>query len=168
MPKDTNKVLDIGCSSGVLTAEVAKALPKSKVVGLDSYRDAILFAREKYPNISFVCADAHKLPFKNHSFDLIICTETLEHVVDPRKTLLEMKRVLKNKGRAIISMDSGSLMFKTIWFFWTKTKGRVWQNAHLHEFNSYILENLIREVGFKIKKKNITHLGMAVVFLGET
>ena len=143
-------------------------LPKSKVVGLDSYKDAITFAQKKYPHIKFICADAHKLPFKNNALDLIICTETLEHVIDPKKTLLEMKRVLKKKGRAIISMDSGSLMFRTVWFFWTKTKGRVWKNAHLHEFNLQILENLIREAGFKIKKKNITHLGMAVVFLAET
>ena len=167
LPKNAKKVLDIGCSSGVLTAQVASALPKSKVTGLDSYKDAIDFAQKKYPHIDFICADAHKLPFKNNAFDLIICTETLEHVIDPRKTLLEMKRVLKENGHAIISMDSGSPLFRIVWFFWTKTKGRVWQNAHLHEFNAQILENLIRQTDFKIKKKNTSHLGMAVIFLVE-
>ena len=49
----TIKILDVGCSSAVLTAEIAKALPKSKVIGLDSYKDAILFARKKYPQSGF-------------------------------------------------------------------------------------------------------------------
>jgi len=161
----SSTVLDIGCSSGVLTAEITKALPQSKITGLDSYKEAITFARSKYPHITFIIGDAHKLPFKTRSFDLILCTETLEHLTDPRQALLEMKRVLKKNGKAIISMDTGNLLFKIIWFFWTKTKGKVWQNAHLHEFNVGLLENLIKKSGFKIRKKNISHLGMAVTFL---
>lgn len=165
LPKDPKKVLDVGCSSGVLTAEIAKALRRSKVTGLDSYRKAIIFARSKYPHIAFIVGDAHKLPFKNKVFDLVICTETLEHLVDPAKALLEIRRVLVPDGRAIISMDSGSLLFKIIWFFWTKTKGQVWRDAHLHEFNAKILEDLIKSCGFKITKKTTSHFGMAVTFL---
>jgi len=165
LPKDTKKVLDVGCSSAVLTAEIAKKLPKSKVVGIDSYKNAIDFARTKYPNLELIVADAHKLPFENKAFDLVICTETLEHVTDPKKCLEEIKRVLRKQGKGIISMDSGSLLFKTIWFFWTKTKGRVWENAHLHEFNAKVLENLIKEAGFRINRKIYSHLGMAVTFL---
>lgn len=165
LPKDAKRVLDIGCSSAVLTAEVAKNLPSAKVTGIDSYKKAIDFAKSKYPSLELLVADAHKLPFKDNVFDLVICTETLEHVTDPKKTLLEIKRVLTKNGKAIISMDSGSLAFRIIWYFWTKTKGRVWENAHLHEFNAKVLEDLIRQVGFKITKKVYSHLGMAVTFL---
>lgn len=165
LPKDAKRVLDVGCSSAIITAAVAKTLPKSSITGLDSYKAAIDFARKKYKNITFVVADAHNLPFRDKTFDLVICTETLEHVSDPKKSLLEMKRVLSKNGRAIISMDSGSLLFRIIWFLWTKTRGKVWKNAHLHELNAQILENLIRLSGFKIAKKNISHLGMAVTFL---
>lgn len=164
-PKKTIRVLDVGCSSAVLTAEIAKKLPKSKVTGLDSYKKAVDFAKKKYPHLSFITADAHKLPFQNKTFDIVICTETLEHVIDPKKVLMEIKRVLKKDGGAIISMDSGNLMFRVIWYFWTKTKGKVWENAHLHEFSAKLLEELIKETGFKIKKRNISHLGMSVTFL---
>lgn len=159
------KILDVGCSSALLTAAVAKTLPEAKVTGLDSYKDAINFARKKYPHISFVVADAHKLPFASGSFDLIICTETLEHLTNPKRALEEMKRVLTPKGHAVISMDSGSLLFRMIWYFWTKSKGKVWENAHLHEFNAKILEDLIVEAGFNIRKRIYSHFGMAVTFL---
>ncbi len=165
LPENSKKVLDVGCSSGVLTAEIAKALPKSKVVGLDSYKGAINFAKKKYPHIEFITADANNLPFNRKAFDLVICTETLEHVTDPQKSLLEIKRVLKEDGKVIISMDSGSALFKLVWYFWTKTKGKVWEGAHLHEFNAKILDNLIKEAGFKIKNRKYSHLGMAVTFL---
>ena len=165
LPKEAKRVLDVGCSSAILTAEVAKNLKKSKITGIDSYKKAIEFAKSKYPHLELLVADAHKLPFKDNTFDLVICTETLEHVTDPKKCLLEMKRVLKKNGRAIISMDSGSLTFRIIWYFWTKTKGRVWESAHLHEFNARVLEDLIKEAGFKITKKVYSHLGMAVTFL---
>lgn len=159
------KVLDIGCNSALLTNAVSEVLKRSKITGLDSYKGAIDFARSKYSHINFVVADAHKLPFKDKSFDIIICTETLEHVVDPKKSLEEMVRVLKADARAIISMDSGSPLFHLIWRVWTKGRGKVWQNAHLHEFNAKILEQLIKGSGFKIQKKIKSHLGMAVTFL---
>lgn len=166
VPNKPIKVLDVGCSSGIVTAQIEKTLPKkSKVHGIDSYKAAIDFAKTKYPNISFAVADAHKLPFKNKSFDLVICTETLEHVTDPKLALEEIKRVLKKDGSAIISMDTGNLLFRTIWYLWTKSKGRVWENAHLHEFNAKILEDLIKKSGFRIKKKKYSHLGMSVTFL---
>lgn len=167
LPKNSQAILDVGCSSGLLTAEIYKSVPTSKITGLDSYKDAIAFARSKYPTISFIVGDAHKLPFKNKTFDLVVCTETLEHLVDPKKALQEIKRVLKNQGKTIISMDSGSLLFRITWALWIKTKGKVWQDAHLHEFNAKILEDLIRKTGFKIKKVVISHLGMAVTFLAE-
>lgn len=165
LPKNSKNILDVGCASGILTAEIAKTFPEGKITGVDCYNKAIAFAQKKYPHINFKVADAHRLPIKDKSFDLVICTETLEHLVDPKKALLEIRRVLKKGGQSIISMDSGNLMFHIIWHFWTKTHGRVWQNAHLHEFNTKVLEDLILESGFRIKKKNYSHLGMAVTFL---
>ena len=45
-----------------------------------------------------IIADAHKLPFKNESFDAVIIQAVLEHVVDPKKCVAEIYRVLKKKG----------------------------------------------------------------------
>src|SRR3989344_6007770 len=51
LPRNAKNILDVGCSSAVLTAEIAKHLPKSKITGIDSYKKAIDFAKVKYPHI---------------------------------------------------------------------------------------------------------------------
>ena len=46
-----------------------------------------------------VVGDAHSLPFKNDSFDVVLATEVLEHLKEPQRALNEMKRVLKDGGK---------------------------------------------------------------------
>lgn len=161
---NTKSILDIGCASGWMTAKIAETLYWIPVTGVDVSPEMINYAEIKHPGINFICADAHKLPFGNETFDLIICTEVLEHVSDPLRVLLEIRRCLCPKGKVIISMDSGNLLFKIIWFLWTKTKGKVWKNAHLHEFNREKLQKLFKKTNFKVDKLQISHFGMALTF----
>jgi len=50
-----------------------------------------------------VCADAHMLPFRDNSFEIVLCTEVLEHVHNPQILVDEAYRVLKRGGRCILS-----------------------------------------------------------------
>ncbi len=159
------KILDIGCAGGFFPNEVSKIFPKSQIIGVDVYKNAISFAKKNHPHISFYVADGHKLPFKTNTFDLVISYETIEHVVDPIKFLSEARRVLKPSGKALVVMDSGSLLFRIVWYFWENTKGKVWKSAHLHPFNHKELETIIKKAGFKITTKRFSHLGMEVSFL---
>ena len=157
------KILDIGSNGGGLTAKIANLFPKAKTVGIDVYEKSVFHASSLHPNITFLVADGRNLPFKNNHFDLILCLETLEHVVDPNKTLLEIKRCLTKNGRAVISMDSGNLLFRIIWFFWIRFgKGRVWRGSHLTHFNKKILKEIILKNGFLIEREIVSHFGMAV------
>lgn len=163
--KNPSKILDVGCASGFLTSQIANFFPSSESFGVDSYKKAIKFGQKLYPNIKFRYADAHKLPFKDRSFDLITCIETLEHLEDPKGAICEMYRVLKNDGYILIGQDTDNLLFKIIWMIWTKRSGKVWHNSHLHPYNPKQLEKLIKECGLKIIKKKFSHFGMEVFFL---
>lgn len=163
--KKFKQILDVGCASGTFTNQLAQLFPQAKIYGVDVYDSAIKFAQKKYPQLNFIQADAHQLPFKGNYFDLIICYETIEHVADPLLVLRQMRRVLKKDGIAILAMDSGNLMFRIIWWFWEKTRGRVWEGAHLHPFHHDHLEKVIRKSGFKIQQKRFSHLGMEVLFI---
>lgn len=159
------KILDSGCASGHIAHLIKEKFPDSEVFGVDIYSPAITYAKKIYPNIEFKVADAQELPFKSNLFDVVLSSEVLEHVVDPKKTLLEIKRVLNPKGYAIVEMDSGSVLFSIVWYLWKKLgPGAVWRNSHLTHFNSEILEKLIRNSGFKVINKKFSMFGMAVFF----
>jgi len=148
-----------------MISRLSKSFPNAKYTGVDIYDKAVEYASKTYPYIKFIVASADNLPFSNNSFDLILFYETIEHVQNPSECLKEIKRVLKNDGTLILTMDSGSLLFKITWFFWENTKGKIWKGAHLHPFNHKELEKLISDCKFKIRNKIFSFLGMEVTFI---
>lgn len=163
--REFNNILDVGCASGFMTSKIALMFPKAKVTGVDAYSKAINMAKKLYPSIVFKCADAHSLPYRANSFDLVVFYETIEHVLKPKVVLEEIQRVMKKGGVAIIAMDSGNWLFRIVWFIWERTKGKAWRGSHLHPFHHEELEKLIKSCGFKIESKFFTHFGMEVVFV---
>ncbi len=161
------KILDIGCASGYLTFQIATFFPNAEVVGIDSYKRAIEYGQKIYPNIKFKVGDAHKLPFSNENFDLITCIETLEHVEAPEEVIREIKRCLKKNGKVLIGQDTDNLLFKIIWLIWTKSRGKVWHNSHIHPYGAKDLEKLIKRCGLRIVKKKLSHFGLEIFFLAE-
>lgn len=160
-----NNCLDVGCASGYMVSQIARIFPNVKCVGIDIYDKAIEYAKRTYPNIKFKVAFADKLPFKDNTFDVILFYETIEHVENPRECLKDIGRVLKKNGTLILTMDSGSLLFRLVWFVWENTKGKIWQGAHLHPFHHTELEQLIKNSNFKIKDKIFSFLRMEVTFI---
>jgi ubiquinone/menaquinone biosynthesis C-methylase UbiE len=157
-------ILDVGCASGWFLSEVAKKHQQASLHGVDIYHKGVEYGKKLYPKLQFQTADAHALPFKDEFFDLVICTEVLEHVEQPQVVLGEMKRVLKKGGQAIIELDSGSVLFSVVWYLWRKFQGKVWNDSHIHSFTVQKLERAIRECDFKLERKSRFHLGMAMVF----
>lgn len=169
LPDKVLTFLDVGCADGYFLNRIAGFLPKTQVYGIDISPKLIKAAKKKYPKINFKVADAHKLPFKEKTFDLIICTETLDHTYKPEQVLLEIKRVLKKTGKIILELDSGSLLFRLVFIVWINfLRGKVWQNAHLHQLNVKRLEMLFKKTGLTIERKKIFRLGMAVIFILKT
>lgn len=161
-----NKILDVGCASGWFLDKVNKLYPEAELTGVDASKKAIDYGKKVYKNLNLIHADAHKLPFKDRSFDLILCTEVLDHVVEPEKVLSEIRRVLSPNGIAIVELDdSKNLFFRVIWYIWIHLPGSVWNHAHIHEFNIENLEEMIKKCKFQVIKKKIFRLGMGVVFL---
>lgn len=151
------KILDLGCHGGTLTSVIAETAKNSKVYGLDISENAILYAKQRHPNINFQVCDLSKgIPYENKTFDAITCFDILEHLSDPPKIIDEIKRVLKKDGSLIVEIPNETLLFKLIWVIWTNWTGKVWKNAHVHSFKPNDLKNLLEKKGFvKIKEKKI-------------
>lgn len=106
--KGGERVLDIGCGDGRLTAEIARRVPGGFVLGVDSSEAMIAFAREHYetgahPNLRFRAEDARDLPFVEE-FDLVFSNAALHWVRGHQSVLAGISRSLKRGGRALLQM----------------------------------------------------------------
>lgn len=164
IPPSPTKILDVGCASGWFLSKLKQNYKKADCYGVDVYREAIAYGKKKYKNLHLKVGDAHKLPFNSSTFDVIVCCEVVEHVLNPLAVLKEIKRVLKKDGVAIIEMDSGNFLFTLVWYFWTHFRHGVWEHAHIQTLNAKKLEGMILKSGLKIKKRKIFNMSMAVIF----
>jgi ubiquinone/menaquinone biosynthesis C-methylase UbiE len=91
-----NSLLDAGCAEGFYIKILTAHLKTPTAVGLDIAKGYLHKAKMKVPNSQFVLGDAHNLPFKDNAFDLVLCSELLEHTLDPGRVLRELLRVSSN------------------------------------------------------------------------
>lgn len=89
-------LLDAGCGEGVVTAWLAGALPQAELTAVDARGDAIEELRRRVPRARAVTGDLYDLPFASREFDVVVCTEVLEHLERPREAVREMARVAKS------------------------------------------------------------------------
>ena len=101
------RILDVGCGDGKVTAEVAHALPDGEIMGADSSAEMIRFARATFPksthpNLSFQVMDARQLHGRE-PFDVIFSNAALHWVDDHPAFLRGAAACLKPGGRLIVS-----------------------------------------------------------------
>ncbi len=102
------RVLDIGCGDGKVTAEIAATVGHGAVVGIDNSPGMIALAQATYPrarwaNLSFQLADAAGLPFAEE-FDVVFSNATLHWVLDHAPVLRGIRRSLRPGGVALFQM----------------------------------------------------------------
>jgi 2-polyprenyl-3-methyl-5-hydroxy-6-metoxy-1,4-benzoquinol methylase len=86
-------VLDVGCGEGFTIERLLAVDGRLPMQGLDYDLPALLRAKESHPDVFFQMGDIRRLPYRRESFDLVLCLEVLEHLVEPSAALDELKRV---------------------------------------------------------------------------
>ena len=97
-PRPDEAALDVACGPGIVTAALARRA--GLVVGVDLAREMIDEARGA--GGLYLRADVERLPFKDGSFDLVICRNACHHFADPPVVAREMRRVARLGGRVVI------------------------------------------------------------------
>jgi len=96
------RYLDLACGTGNST----RALKRSEVevVGLDSSRDGLNIARDRFPGLRFIFGDFNRsLPFADCTFNGVFAHNALYLAKDPLRTLAEVHRILKPGGILVMS-----------------------------------------------------------------
>ena len=96
----TGRILDCGCAEGHLLNQLS-----GKKYGVDISSHGLKRARERNPDATILKGSLTHLPFDNDSFDVVTCSEVLEHISNYKTAIAEIKRVTKsNGGKMIISV----------------------------------------------------------------
>lgn len=102
----TPHVLDVGCGTGALSEQLLAALPDCRLTGIDLSSAMVERARIRLAaRAEVIEGDAESLPFRDESFDLVVCNDSFHHYPDPDRAAFQMWRVLR-RGGALVMGDA--------------------------------------------------------------
>ncbi len=134
--------LEIGCGLGYFSLEAQKR--GAKVTAIDVGVNLVKITKQKVKKGKFIVASASSLPFKNSSFDIVLCTEVIEHIENQERAFREMFRVLKKQG--YLTITTPNKLYKPFFDFLSFIKIREYQGNE-----KWLSFNEMRLVFFKHK-----------------
>ena len=132
---ENKTVLDLGCNTGYGSEILFKSA--KNVVGVDVSDKAISSANNQYGHlgIRFQQIDGKKLPFEEGEFDMIVCCQVIEHIIDYGVFIGELKRVLSPSGIVIFTTPNALLRLDP--------GMKPWNMFHVREFTHSELKSLL-------------------------
>ena len=159
-PKGT--MLDLGCGEGRHIFGLMEKFPDLKCIGLDPHIESLEKAFEglkflesiSNSKTNFLSGSAYSLPFSDDSFDLVVCSEVLEHLHDYKDAIKEINRVLKPGGQFLASVPA-EFPEKICWLL-----SEAYQNqpgGHLRIFKKNKLIKEVAEHNFSFESSQRFH-----------
>jgi len=154
------RVLDIGCGDGIIAS---RKPGYASYVGLDISQKRLDRCTKLYGNerTEFKDVDVtHGLPFADASFDVVIASEIIEHVIDVPAFLSEIHRVLSPGGTLIISTPNVPTHIEF--------EDNLYKEQHLRLYSAKRLDHDVAKYGFKVKAVTGTGLQLPQHTLGRS
>lgn len=103
-PRADERLIDIGCGTGALLAQLAEHGPRARLAGVDLSLAMLAVARASLPrDVALLAARAERLPFADASFDAAASCSVFHFVPEPEAALAEWRRVVRPGGRIAIT-----------------------------------------------------------------
>jgi len=134
---DGKKFLEVGCGLGFFSQKAVEL--GAKVTGVDIGAKLVKKVRKKIPKGRFLVASASDLPFSDNNFDVVLCTEVIEHVEDQDMVVGELVRVLRKGG--ILVVTTPNRIFKPFFYLLSLLRIRPY-----HGNENWILPWKLREM----------------------
>jgi ubiquinone/menaquinone biosynthesis C-methylase UbiE len=136
-------ILDVGCGNGSFL-EIAKKFSRN-VYGVDTSASCCRTCSEK--GLTVCCGELEEVNLPTASFDVVTLFHVIEHVLDPRSFLAEVRRILKVGGGVVVRTPNiDSKISRVTGRYWG------WMNPpfHLNYFSSYSLSKILNNAGFSV------------------
>lgn len=151
------KILDLGSGTSLLSQRLAKRYPQAKIFNLDLAEQRLSLAKNKYQKATrqyFICADAHALPFKDQSFDLVISNLSWHWMDHLGQAIYEAKRVLKVNGTLLFTTLGPDTLRELRAAFIENSN-----NPHIsHFFDMHDVGDALLKAGFADPVMDVEHL----------
>ncbi len=164
---DPAAVLDLGAGTGHASRDLKRRYPSAQVVALDA---SLLMLRQSarqqrlLRRFSPVCADAHRLPLRSHSLDLVLSNLVLEWCHDPDSVFAEAARVLRPKGLfAFTTLGPDTL--KEVRELWRGVDActHVHRFIDMHDFGDALLRAGFAEPVMDTERLTVTYPSLAAL-----
>ena len=155
-------MLDLGCGEGRHIFGVMEQFPDLKCIGLDPHIKSLEKAKEGLEFLesisnrktNFLSGSAYSLPFNDNSFDLVVCSEVLEHLHEYKDAIKEISRVLRPGGQFLASVPA-ELPEKICWYLSEEYQNQ--PGGHLRIFKKNKLIEDITDLNFVFKSSQRFH-----------
>jgi trans-aconitate methyltransferase len=132
-PKPGHRILDLGCGTGHLTAQIAER--GAEVTGLDSSASMIAQARQNYPKLKFVLADAKAFEF-DRPFDAVFSNAVLHWIPEAGLPIDCVARALKPGGRFVLELGGKGNVARIVSAIDSVLREEGYEMANLHFYPS--------------------------------
>lgn len=144
-PLSKGKLLDVGCGKGNYIIEYRKRYPEWEYYGVEPDPNAARIAAG-IPSVRISNSTLKDAQFQPDFFDVIFMSHSLEHTSNPRETLAECFRILKQGGVLIIRVPNfGSIAASVFGKYWVAVD----VPRHLYHFTEHTLGMMLHGVGFQ-------------------
>ena len=101
----SGKAVDVGCGTGYVVDFLSRqpALRNTELYGVDFIIEPA--TKSRHPSIRFVEAPVEELPFPDGHFDTVVCTHVLEHVLDIRAAVTELRRICAKRLIIVVPLE---------------------------------------------------------------
>ncbi|ADR19084.1 class I SAM-dependent methyltransferase [Calditerrivibrio nitroreducens] len=153
IPKDNNNILEVGCGDGSTLLELKKEGKAKYIAGIDIID---LGQSEKLDKFILADIEMEEIDLPENYFDIVICGDVLEHLVDPWNVLKKLKKFLNNDAIIVASIPN-IREIKTMLNIFVKgdfkyVEAGILDKTHLRFFCKKNILNLFEQTEFEIVK----------------
>lgn len=146
--QDAERILDLGCGTGVLLTRLGETAPHTALVGVDPVAEMLDVARDRLPaDVELAQAWADQLPFPDGHFDRVVAANMFHYIAEPAAALREVQRVLKPRGSLVLTDWCGD-------YFTMRVLDRflgLFNQAHYHTWRSGEIRKLLEANSYDVR-----------------
>ncbi len=161
VPQGPNVVMDLGCASGRLGRSLLELNKAYRLVGVELFEPAAKEAMKYYDAVHVGDIEVLGLDYEKY-FDVVICSDILEHLKEPLKTLAQIHQWLKDEGQLICCVPNirywkvlRDLAFRGEWKY---TGWGILDHTHLRFFTTRSLKEMFTDARFKVVHEDMRYL----------